>query len=139
MENTNLGLVAGNVLNPRPSQVWRQCLEGKSDLKGEEGNHGILKALKRIQTSPHAIGGKLWLKETGGRGFPKEALVPEREVRTGFGIWPLKSHLSQWLLAADNTQGLLRRKVCLSRRNAHQFFFRHGLFVLDDSGRVREC
>lgn len=79
-------------------------MEEKSDLKGEEGNQGILKVLKRIQTSPHTIGGKLWLKETGGGVSPlKEALVPELEVRTGFRMWPLKSHLSQWLLAADNT------------------------------------
>lgn len=127
MENTNLGLIAGKVLNPRPSLVWRQCLEGKSDLKEEEGNHGILKALKRIQTNPHTVGAG----KRGGEGVLslEAALAPEQEVITSFGMWPLKSHLSQWLLVADNTEGLLRRtsafhaKILISFSLAMDYLF----------------
>lgn len=84
MENRSLGLIAGKVLNPRPSLVWRQCLEGKSDLKKEEGNHGILKALKRIQTNPHTMGAG---KGSGaGSVIPAlEALGPEQEDKRSFG------------------------------------------------------
>lgn len=103
MENTNLGLVAGNVLNLTTTGV-ETVFGRKVRFKGGRRKSRDSESSEKDSNQSTYHRRKTLVKRDGGGVSPlKEALVPELEVRTGFGMWPLKSHLSQWLLAADKT------------------------------------
>lgn len=70
IENTNFSLVEVMFLIHDHHRCGDCAWKGSELLQGGRGgrDHLTLKALKRIQTSPHTIGGKFCLKGKGGAG-----------------------------------------------------------------------
>lgn len=71
IENTNFSLAEVMFLIHDHQRCGDCAWKGSELLRGGGGGgwgHLTLKALKRIQTSPHTIGGKFCLKGKGGAG-----------------------------------------------------------------------